>query len=129
MAARRKEIAQVGGGDENVLAGPGFREMPECSMPLESAAAKEQYGKFCRILFDSGRLTITRHAAASTYAYIFDQIQLAKEKKLKPRASWMTQMMVQMRAMDLDGLDTAVAAPAEAPINKFARRGLPNRIR
>lgn len=127
MATRRKEVAQVGGGDAAVMAGPGYRKLPEPKMRLVSEKAQKEYGIVARKLFEAGRLTEAKHIAASMYAWIHDQIELAATAGRPARASWAKQLQDQVRVLDLDGIDAPVAAPVEAPINKFARIGLPNR--
>lgn len=127
MATRRKEIAQAGGGDAAVIAAPGYRKLPEPKMRLESDKARKEYGIVVRKLFEAGRLTEAKHIAASMYAWIHDQIELAAVAKRPARASWAKQLQDQVRVLDLDGLDTPIAAPVQAPVNEFARIGLPNR--
>lgn len=127
MAPRRKEIAQAGGGDAGVIAGPGFRKLPECKLGLKTPKGRKEYGIVVRKLYEAGRLTEAKHIAASMYGWIHDQIELASIAGRPARANWAKQLQDQVRAMDLDGLDAPVAAPIEAPTNKFARIGLPNR--
>lgn len=127
MASRRKEIAQAGGGDAAVIAGPGYRKPPDCKFDLKTAKARKEYGIVCRKLYELGRLSESKHIAASMYASIMDRIALADAEGRPARASWFKQMQDQLRVLDLDGLDEPIAAPVEAPTNKFARIGLPNR--
>ncbi|MGY2052948.1 hypothetical protein [Methylobacterium sp. JK268] len=129
-AARRKAsagVAQVGAGDERVLAHPAFRQIPACLFPLSTDEAGREYDRLARVLFDAGRLTLARHSALSAYAMQFDAVITATHQGKPLRASWFAQMDRARRELDLDGIDKPIAAPASAPLNKFARTGFANR--
>lgn len=123
--ARRNE-AQVGRGDPAVIAGPGYRKIPACKFKLKTKAGREEYNALTRKLFDAGRLDEDAHFNASSAARIVDQIEALEETGKDARASWFTQLRQFRKALKLDGLDAPIAAPVEAPRNRFARRGLPN---
>lgn len=124
--AKRRTVAQAGRGDPDVIAGPGYRKIPTCKFKLKTKAGRDEYSALARKLFDAGRLDEDAHFNASAAARIVDQIESLEESGKEARASWFAQLRQYRKALNLDGLDAPIAAPVEAPRNRFARRGLPN---
>jgi len=120
------EPAQVGHGDQRVLAHPGYREIPKCKLPLTTEAANNEYDLVARTLFDSGKLDLFHHSQLSIYASMFDKIASGanasgRDRDLLQRA---------LEALKLDELNSGpVAAAKGAPVNKFARAGFSARRR
>jgi hypothetical protein len=133
MRARAKtqeaELAQVGGGDPRVVAHPGFRKIPACLFPLKTKQAQKEYDTLARVLFDAGHLTVGKHRALSSYAIQFDNITAAGNEGKQVRGSWFAQMDKARNQLGLDELDKPVAAPENAPVNKFAGSGFASRRR
>lgn len=120
-------LAQVGQGDPAVLAHPGFRSFPACALPLQTDAARAEYDSTGRLIWNAGRLSKDMHIALSAYASCFDQIQRISAEGLTPRASWYTNLQKAQARLKLDDLDRPISAPKEAPVNRFARFGFPDR--
>lgn len=129
--AKAKKIeggpALVGGGDTNVVAHPAFREIPKSVFPLRTKEAQDEYNSMARILFDAGRLTISKHRALSSYAAQFDNITEASSAGKPIRGSWFAQLDKARKELGLDDLDKPIAAPETARGNKFARSGFASR--
>lgn len=113
-------LAQVGQGDPNVVAHPGFRTFPACRFTLTTQAAIKEYGEIGRLLWNAGRLSLDAHISLSNYAKLFDQIQQIESEGLTPRASWFSNLQKAQARLKLDDLDKPISAPKEAPVNKFA---------
>jgi len=123
----KPSLAQVGQGDPAVLAHPGFRAFPPCALPLQTDAARAEYDSTGRLIWNAGRLSKSMHIALSAYASCFDQIQRISAEGLTPRASWYTNLQKAQARLKLDDIDKPISAPQEAPINRFAWFGFPNR--
>ena len=127
--AGKAERAQAGQGDLNVLAHPSFREIPKCLFALRSKEAKAEYDTLARAMFEAGRLTLDKHRALSSYAMQFDMItRTGVEGKAIPAYAF-TYLDRTRNSLGLDKLEQPIAAPASAPVNKFARTGFANRRR
>lgn len=116
-------LAQVGNGDPNVVAHPGFRELPGCQFTLVTEKAQRRYDELARLIWGAGRLSLDRHMTLSTYAKLFDQIAQIETEGRTPRASWFKNLQDAQRRLELDDLDKPISAPREAPVNRFARFG------
>ena len=123
----KPSLAQVGQGDPVVLAHPGFRAFPPSALPLQTDAARAEYDSTGRLIWNAGRLSKSMHIALSAYASCFDQIQRISAEGLTPRASWYTNLQKAQARLKLDDIDKPISAPQEAPINRFAWFGFPNR--
>jgi len=113
--------AQVGSAD--VLAHPGFRKFPACLYPLSSDEGRKEYATVGRVLYNLGYLTLDKHRALSEYAAQVDALHNAIAKDLPIRASRFDQIKRARKALGLDELDKPIAAPEDAPPNKFSRAG------
>ena len=123
------ERAQAGQGDLNVLAHPSFREIPKCLFALRSKEAKAEYDTLARAMFEAGRLTLDKHRALSSYAMQFDILtRTGVEGKAIPAYAF-THLDKTRNSLGLDQLEQPIAAPASAPVNKFAHTGFANRRR
>jgi hypothetical protein len=118
--------AQAGAGDTRVVAGPGYREIPRCKLPLTTEAAQNEYDLVARTLFDAGKLDLFHHSQLSIYASMFDKIASGanasgRDRDLLQRA---------LEALKLDELNSGpIAASKGAPVNKFAGAGFSARRR
>lgn len=112
-----------------VVAHPAFRQVPKCLFPLKQEAAQAEYDTLARMLFDAGRLTLAAHRALSSYAIQFDTITAAASEGKQVRGSWFAQLDKARKELGLDDIDKPIAAPAGAPVNKFARVGFAGRRR
>ena len=123
----KASLAQVGQGDPAVLAHPGYRAFPPCALPLQTDAARLEYDSTGRLIWNAGRLSKDMHIALSAYASCFDQIQRITAEGMTPRASWYTNLQKALARLKLDDIDKPISAPKEAPINRFAWFGFPQR--
>jgi hypothetical protein len=118
--------AQAGAGDTRVVAGPGYREIPRCKLPLTTEAAQNEYDLVARTLFDAGKLDLFHHSQLSIYASMFDKIASGanasgRDRDLLQRA---------LEALKLDELNSGpIAASKGAPVNKVAGAGFSARRR
>ncbi len=129
-AALKNEPAQVGAGDEKVVAGPGYRDIPRCKLPLQTEEAQREYDTLSRTLFDSGRLDVYIHSQLSLYAALFDAVTVDAKAGRRTRAKDHEHMQRAFWALKLDELHTGpVAASANAPVNKFSSNGFSARRR
>lgn len=119
--------AQAGAGDSRIVAGPGYREIPRCKLPLTTEAAQNEYDLVARTLFDAGKLDLFHHSQLSIYASMFDKIAgnstatSGRDRDLLQRA---------LEALKLDELQSGPIASAKgAPVNKFAGAGFSARRR
>lgn len=119
----KASLAQVGQGDPNVIAHPGFRKFPACRFTLTTAAARKEYDEIGRLVWNAGRLSLDMHLTLSNYAKLFDQIQTIESEGRTPRASWFANLQKAQARLKLDDLDKPISAPTEAPTNRFARFG------
>jgi len=126
---RQSTTAAASAPDHNVVAHPAFRDIPKCIFPLRTAEAAAEYDTLARMLFDAGKLTIGAHRALSSYAIQFDNITDATTSGKQPRGSWFAQLDKARSELRLDDIDKPIAAPANAPANKYARNGFPSRRR
>lgn len=117
--------AQVGDGDPNVVAHPGFRKLPACLFTLKTEKARDRYGELARLIWHAGRLSIGKHMALSRYAMLVDNIEQIEAEGRTPRASWFTQMARAEKELAIDDLDKPISAPKEAPVNRYARLEYP----
>ncbi len=123
------ERAQAGQGDLKVLAHPSFREIPKCLFPLQAEEAKAEYDTLARAMFEAGRLTLDKHRALSSYAMQFDMImRTGVEGKAIPAYAF-ANLDRTRNSLGLDQLEQPIAAPASAPVNKFAHTGFAHRRR
>ncbi|MCR5875159.1 hypothetical protein LRS10_13755 [Phenylobacterium sp. J426] len=130
--AQRREAAapaQVGGGDPRVVAHPAFREIPRCLFPLSTDEARGEYDTVARMLFDAGRLTAGAHRTLSSYAMQFDAITKAAAEGKQVRGSWFANLDKARSQLGIDDIDKPIAAPREAPTNRYARVGFAHRRR
>jgi hypothetical protein len=127
----RRDIAQAGGGDPRVVAHPGFRKVPTCLFALTTREGQKRYDDLARTLYNAGRMTDTVHGWLSSYAMQFDRITASgqADPPRLVRASAITEMNKAFGKLPLDDLDKPIAAPKDAPINKFALAGFANRSR
>lgn len=119
----KRTAAQIGGGDPAVVAHPGFRAVPACLYPLSTKEGRGEYQTLSRVFYERGRLTLDAHRSLSEYAAQVDALHNAIAKGLPIRASRFDQIKRARKALALDDLDKPIAAPADAPVNKFARAG------
>jgi len=126
--AKRKPTEAVGG-NPGVVAHPAFRRVPECLFPLVHDKAKREYDSIARLLFNSGRLTMATHRDLCSYAMQFDVITRNSEAGKPIRAHSFVQMDRSRVRLKLDDLDTPIAAPEDAPVNKFSGAGFSARRR
>jgi hypothetical protein len=134
MGAKPKaadDVAQAGGGDPRVVAHPGFRKMPVCLFALTTREGQKRYDDLARTLYDAGRMTSTVHGWLSSYAMQFDRITSAAQETPPRlvRSSAISEMNKAFGKLPLDDLDKPIAAPKDAPVNKFALAGFANRSR
>lgn len=116
-------LTQVGDKATNVVAHPGFQSLPAPQFALTTEKAIKRYDEICRLLWQSGRLSLDSHMTLSAYAKIVDQIAKIEETGASPRASWFISLRHAQRELKLDDLDTPIAAPKEASLNRFSRFG------
>jgi len=112
-----------------VVAHPSFRQIPPCLFPLSTDEAKREYDTISRALFHAGRLTLDMHRTLSSYAIQFDTITKASTEGKQVRGSWFVQMDKARAGLKLDDLDKPIAAPQDAPTNKFTVAGFASRRR
>lgn len=133
MAQARRSVdasaAQIGGGDPRVVAHPAFREIPKALFPLQTEPGQAEYDTLARMLFDAGRLTVGAHRALSSYAMQFDVITRNSADGKPLRASAFVQLDKARSQLGLDDLDKPIAAPSQAPSNRYARVGFAQRRR
>jgi len=91
--------------------------------PLESDEAKREYDELARILFDNDRMTVGTHRALCSYAKQFDAIVGAGKAKRVIRGTAFVQLDKARAALKIDDIGQRIAAPKDAPENKFARVG------
>lgn len=113
--------------DGSVVAHPAFRQVPKALFPLRSDAANAEYDTLARLLFERGRMTVDAHRTLSSYAMKFDAVTLAAAEGRPLKGLMFAQMDKDRRRLRLDELDKPVAAPQDAPANRFARTGRPLR--
>lgn len=119
----KRTAAQASGGQAAVVAHPGFRKVPACLYPLSTKEGRGEYDTLSRIFYERGRLTLDAHRALSEYAAQVDALHGAIAKQIPIRASRFDQIKRARNALGLNDLDKPIAAPADAPVNKFARAG------
>jgi hypothetical protein len=131
MAAKLKLSSRTDavGGNPGVVAHPAFRRIPECLFPLVSDKAKTEYNSIARMLFNAGRLTLGTHRVLCSYAMQFDVITRNAEAGKQIRAHSFVQMDRARAQLKLDDLDSPIAAPEDAPVNKFSAAGFSARRR
>ncbi len=117
----------ISDGDARVVAHPSFREVPKCLFPLSTQEGQAEYDTIARVMFDGGRLTLGAHRSLSSYAMQFDVITKTSREGRPIRGLWFAQLDKARKELALDDLDKPIAAPANAPANKFARTGFSNR--
>jgi hypothetical protein len=125
----RTELAQAGQGDPKILAFKSYRDIPKCIFPLLTDAAKQAYDDVVRGKYDAGKLTIGLLHDISSYALQIDNIARAALTGQQPRGSWGVQLDRARQKLDLDDNRTVIAAPSDAPINRFAHTGFASRRR
>lgn len=108
---------------DNVAAHPTLREIPRCLFPLESDEANREYDELARILFDNDRMTVGTHRALCSYAKQFDSIVGAGKAKRVIRGTAFVQLDRARAALKIDDIEKRIAAPADAPENKFSHVG------
>lgn len=113
----------------NVITHPGFTKIPLCQFTLKSEAAQARYNELVRLLWNAGRLSLDKHMTLSNYCMLFDQIQQIEKDGRVPRASWFTGLLKAQKALGIDDLDKPIAAPVEAPRNRFEKFGIARRRR
>lgn len=125
----RAKVAQVGGGDDKVVAHPGYTKLPACQFTLESKAAQDRYGELARLIWNAGRLSLDMHMTLSQYVAVLDRIEMLRQdgKGLKIRASWFEQLERFQRKLAIDDLDKPIAAPVQAQVNPYTYFGFPSR--
>lgn len=119
----RTEQAQAGQGNPKILAFKSYREIPKCLFPLLTEEGKKAYDDVVRGKYESGKLTLGLLHDISSYALQVDNIARAALTGKQPRGSWSTQLDRARQKLDLDDNRTIIAAPSEAPINRFAHSG------
>lgn len=133
MGAKPKtiDIAQAGGGDPRVVAHPGFRKVPACLFALTTREGQKRYDDLARTIFDAGRMTNVVHSWLSSYAMQFDKITASgqADPPRLVRSSAIAEMNKAFGKLPLDDLDKPIAAPKDAPTNKFALVGFSSRRR
>jgi hypothetical protein len=128
LKLKRTDHGDVGG-NKSVVAHPAFRRVPECLFPLVTDKAKSEYNAIARMLFNAGRLSMASHRTLCSYAMQFDTIIRNTEAGKPIRAHSFTQMDRARAQLKLDDLDSPIAAPEDAPTNKFAAAGFSARRR
>lgn len=123
----KASLAQVGQGDPNVVAHPGFRTLPACKLTLKTKKAQREYDAIGRLIWNAGRLSQQMHLDLSTWAGCLDQIEQIETEGRTPRASWFTALLKAQAKLRLDDLDKPISAPKEAPVNRYARFGFSGR--
>lgn len=122
-------LAQIGAGDERIVAGPGYREIPKCKFPLKTDEARAEYDQIARVLYDAGRFDLYRHSKLSLYAASFDQIHLTISEGRPVRGEVQKQAQRAYEGLGLDDLSKPIAAPKGAQENKYAGCGFSARRR
>jgi hypothetical protein len=122
-AAAKIDLAQVGAGDDRVVAGPGYREIPKCKLPLRTEAGQREYDTTARLLFDAGRFDHYHHSQLSLYAIAFDEMQVAVAAGRPVRGEMQKQIQRAFEKLGINDLNKPIAAPTGAPTNKFASCG------
>lgn len=121
--------AQAGQGSPKVLAFKSYRDIPRCIFPLLTEEAQRAYDDVVRGKYESGKLTTGLLHDISSYALQVDNIARAAKTGQQPRGSWSTQLDRARQKIDLDDNRTVIAAPEDAPINRFAHTGFATRRR
>ena len=112
-----------------VVAHPTFRRIPPCKVPLKTVEGQKEYDTYARMLFDAGRMDTSRHVYLSLYASAIDMITLKAAGGSPPRASTLDSAMKNFAKLGISDLDKPIAAPADAPTNKYASSGFSARRR
>jgi len=122
-AIPKPDVAQAGAGDDRIVAGPGYRDIPKCKMPLRTEAGQHEYDVTARILFDAGRFDHFHHSQLSLYANAFDEMFAARSDGRTVRGEMQKQLQRAFEALGIDDLNKPIAAPKGAPQNKYAGCG------
>lgn len=125
----RAKKAQAGQGAPNVLAFKSYRDIPTCMFPLFTDAAKKAYDTVIRAKYDSGKLTLGMLTNIAQYALAVDGMTRNALAGKPPRAAMNLALEKATMKLDLDDEKTVIAAPEEAPINRFANTGFSSRGR
>jgi hypothetical protein len=112
-----------------VVSHPSFRQIPDCLLPLVTDEAREEYATIARIMFDSGRMTMSSHRSLSAYAMMFDSIIRRSKEGIIVNASSFHQLETFKRRLKIDDFERPVASAKDASQNKFARNGFSARNR
>lgn len=123
MARSSNSPAQIGAGDERIVAGPGYRDIPKCKLPLKTEAGQREYDSYARVLFDAGLFDMFRHTHLSLYAQGMDEIFAAADNGTLVRTELRKATQRSFSALGTDDLDKPIAAPEGAQTNKYASCG------
>lgn len=123
MARSPSSPAQVGAGDERIVAGPGYRDIPKCKLPLKTEAGQREYDTYARVIFDAGLFDMYRHTHLSMYAQGMDEIFSAADKGLSVKTELRKATQRSFEALGVGELDKPIAAPKGAQTNKYAGCG------
>ena len=111
----------------NVLFHPALTKIPPCLFHLNKDQAIKEYQELSRVLFNAGHLTAVKHRALSSYCLQLNVI-IAKTEMGKPIPTFgIINMDRARRELQLDDIDTPLAAPEGEKINRFAIFGFANR--
>src|SRR3954468_4080167 len=125
--SKRVSLAQIGEGDEKIVAGPGYRDIPKCTLPLKTEEAQREYDRIARLLMDNGKFDMFHHLQASIYCSSFDTFH-ANHAAGKPiRTAVQLSMQKALGALKLHVIDKPLAASENAQLNKFAHCGFASR--